>query len=364
MKRTFLYDKHIEQGAKIVDFAGWDMPLHYGSQISEHKSVRNDAGIFDVSHMRYLSIQGEDATSFLRLIICGDVATLCAGKGLYSCMLNELGGIIDDLIVYMVGDNDYRLVINAGTAANDIAWMKQNIASKSVSITEHQDMCILALQGPNARDKFSAIFPQYAAAAELKRFHFAVVDDVFIARTGYTGEDGYEIVVSQDKAAQHWDALLQGGFAPAGLGCRDTLRLEAGLSLYGMDLDEKHSPLSSALSWTIHWDNNVDDAREFIGKQALIQEKTDGIKEKIIGLYMIKPGVIRSGNTVITDVGEGTITSGSFSPTLGYSIALARVPAASSSADYNVEIRGERIEVGVVRPPFVKNGKPNEKINR
>lgn len=364
MKKTFLYDKHVELGAKIVDFAGWDMPLHYGSQINEHKSVRSSSGIFDVSHMRFIGIKGEGAFELLNKIICGDPARLMAGKGLYSCMLNKEGGIIDDLIVYMLGDNDYRMVINAGTADNDIAWIKQNNEYDTTLLTEYRDMCILAMQGPKARDNFSTAFPFYTNAEKLERFNFTVIDETFIARTGYTGEDGYEIVVPQSSAKEHWDMAIKGGFSPAGLGCRDTLRLEAGLSLYGNDLDEKHSPLSSALSWTVHWKDLKDKERNFIGKDALLREKNSGVKEKITGLYMKGPGIMRQGNTVWSNSGKGVITSGSFSPTLGYSIALARIPFDSLADSCEVEIRGERIKVGLVRPPFVKKGNPNEKINR
>ncbi|MBE8182735.1 MAG: glycine cleavage system aminomethyltransferase GcvT [Candidatus Portiera sp.] len=368
MKKTTLYDKHIEASAKMVDFAGWGMPLHYGSQISEHKSVRSDAGIFDVSHMRFLSIGGEDATAFLRLLICGDVQTLIDGQGLYSCLLTEQGGIIDDLIVYKINSNDYRMVVNAGTATKDIAWMEKQLNALGfagkVTLSEHNDKNILALQGPNACAKFAAAFPEYAAAQELDKFHFASYadGDVFVARTGYTGEDGYEVVISDSVVIDFWDKLMASGFVPTGLGCRDTLRLEAGMSLYGNDLDEEHSPLSSALSWAVHWNKDAAEPRDFIGKNHLLQEKEAGVQQKIVGIYMTTPGVLRSGTKVTTEQGEGVLTSGGFSPTLNHSIALARIPFAHKGSECSLTIRDKEVAAKIVRPPFVKDGKANEKM--
>ncbi len=366
MKKTTLYDKHIQAGAKMVDFAGWDMPLHYGSQISEHKSVRSDAGIFDVSHMRFLTIGGEGATAFLRLLICGDVETLAEGQGLYSCMLNERGGIIDDLIVYKMDVGNYRMVVNAGTASKDIKWMREQLnalgLSDKVTLNEHTDKNILALQGPNARDKFAKAFPEYSAANELSRFHFANYGDVFIARTGYTGEDGYEAVVADSVVNDFWDKLMAAGFAPAGLGSRDTLRLEAGLSLYGNDLDDEHSPLCSALGWTVNWNKDSAEPRDFIGRQALVQEKEAGVQQKIVGIYITTPGVLRSGTVVQTPEGEGVLTSGGFSPTLNHSVALGRIPFAHKGDECSVVMRDKEVAAKIVRPPFVKDGKASEKI--
>lgn len=362
MKQTKLYNKHLQAGAKLVDFAGWDMPLHYGSQINEHKNVRSDAGIFDVSHMRFLSIIGSDAEAFLRSLICGDVKALDEMLGLYSCMLKDSGGIIDDLIAYKIGPNDYRMVVNAGTAAKDLEWMRKQAEAHQVDIEEHMDRSILALQGPQARAKFATAFPNYQVADELKRLHFTIIDDIFIARTGYTGEDGYEIVVPNDVAEEVWDKLLAVGFAPAGLGSRDTLRLEAGLSLYGNDLDEEHSPLASALSWTVNWNKDDDEERDFIGKQTLLKEKEEGIKHRLVGVYITTPGVLRSGAKVQMEEGEGVLTSGGFSPTLNHSIALARIPFAYKGDECQVEMRHKLVDARIVRPPFVKNGKASDKI--
>ena len=365
MKRTKLNEKHKAAGAKLVDFAGWDMPLHYGSQINEHKNVRQDAGVFDVSHMRYLSISGKDATAFLRKLICGDVGTLSDNQGLYSCMLNENGGIIDDLIAYKIKDGDYRMVINAGTAAKDLAWMREQAAGMELELMENDASSILALQGPNARAKFLKIFPELKAADELQKFHFSVIEGWFIARTGYTGEDGYEVVVPNEMAEEIWDKLLAGGFAPAGLGSRDTLRLEAGLSLYGNDLDEENSPLASALGWTVNWGkNNGDDAKErdFNGKQAMLKEKEAGVKHRIVGVYITTPGVLRAGAKVSTPEGDGKLTSGGFSPTLNHSIGLARIPFAHKGGECQVEMRDKMVDAKIIRPPFVKEGKPSEKL--
>ena len=362
MKKTKLYEKHVQAGAKMVDFAGWDMPLHYGSQINEHKVVRSDAGIFDVSHMRFLTIQGVDAEGFMRRLICGDVASISENQGLYSCMLNENGGIIDDLIAYKIDNDNYHMVVNAGTAAKDLAWMHQQAGGMQVEIIENEDRSILALQGPKARDKFASAFPEHQAASALNKFHFTIIKDMFIARTGYTGEDGYEIVIPNEQAEDVWDRIIGAGFTPAGLGSRDTLRLEAGLSLYGNDLDEDHSPLASALSWTVNWNKDDDQPRDFIGKEALLKEKEAGIKHRLVGLYITTPGVLRAGSKAQTPEGEGVLTSGGFSPTLNHSIALARIPFAHKGGECQVNMRDKLIDARIIRPPFVKDGKASDKI--
>ena len=356
-KRTPLYDRHLAAGARMVDFGGWDMPLHYGSQIEEHHQVRRDAGMFDVSHMAVVDITGLDAKPWLQRLLANDVARLGEiGRALYSAMLNIDGGILDDLIVYRTEDG-YRLVLNAGTRDKDLAWMQQQVDGAAVTLTERTELAMLAVQGPRARELCASVLSESRAAliSILKPFEGQPEGTWFIARTGYTGEDGLEIMLPADEVAELWQALLDAGCQPCGLGARDTLRLEAGLNLYGADIDERTSPLAANMGWTIAW-QPVD--REFIGRQALEAQRQAGDQPKQVGLVLNERAVLRAHQTVIVDgVGEGEITSGSFSPTLGCSIALARVPAATGSTA-RVDIRGRQLDVRVIRPGFVRNGKP------
>jgi aminomethyltransferase len=355
-KRTPFYDLHVQANAKIVDFAGWDMPLHYGSQIQEHHQVRQHAGMFDVSHMGVVDLHGTDAGPYLRRLVANNVDRLMDGKALYTCMLNENGGVIDDLIVYKVAADFYRVVINAGTREKDIAWMKLQSESFDVSLTERTDLAMLAIQGPEAREKITRILPaaQAEAAIALKPFTFAVFGDWFVARTGYTGEDGYEIIFPATDTARLWSACLNAGVVPCGLGARDTLRLEAGLNLYGSDMDETVTPLESNLSWTVIMDPAD---RAFIGREALEKQKQQGVKRRLVGLVLDGPGVIRNHQKVIVaGDGVGEVTSGGYSPTLEKSIALARVPV-DIGAQCFVEIRNKQIPAQVIKPPFVRNGK-------
>lgn len=357
-QRTALYEKHQESDAKLVDFAGWDMPIHYGSQLNEHKQVRADAGMFDVSHMVILDLQGDDAKAFLQNLLANDVEKISqqVGKALYSCMLNHDGKVIDDLIVYYLADNFYRIVVNAGTRTKDIAWMQQQLGDYQAVLTEREDWSMIAVQGPNARDKAcSVLSPDEAQSAKaLKIFVGASIGDYFIARTGYTGEDGFEIMVNNQQVAKLWDQLLAAGVKPIGLGARDTLRLEAGMNLYGTDMDETTSPLISGLTWTVAWQP---ESRNFIGRAALEQEKEEGVQQKFVGLVLEDRGVLRGHQTVITATGaEGEITSGTFSPSLGRAIALARVPVDIGDT-CKVAIRNRYLTAKVVKPQFVRHGK-------
>lgn len=356
-QRTALYEQHIQAGAKMVDFAGWDMPIHYGSQIEEHHQVRKDAGMFDVSHMVILDLEGPQARDFLRKLLANDVARLKdAGKALYSCMLTPEGGVIDDLIVYFLSDTQYRIVVNAGTREKDIAWMQEQIQSFDARLTERSDLSMIAVQGPNAREKMASLLPDTEAkeALELGVFFGQQIGSLFIARTGYTGEDGFEIMVSNDEAAQLWQWLVDAGVAPTGLGARDTLRLEAGMNLYGTDMDENISPLEAGLNWTIAWEP---EDRDFIGRGPLEAQRGRDDLHRFVGLVLEGRGVLRGHQKVILpDGSEGEITSGSFSPTLNQAIAMARVPA--SIADrVEVEIRGKHLPARRVKMPFVRNGK-------
>lgn len=354
--RTPLYDSHLAAGAKVVDFGGWDMPLHYGSQIEEHHQVRRGAGMFDVSHMAVVDVTGADAKAWLQYLLANDVARLGEpGKALYTAMLNTEGGILDDLIVYRT-DDGYRLVLNAGTRSKDLAWMRQQADDFSVTITERDELAMIAIQGPRARELCASIVSESRAAliSILKPFEGQPEGTWFIARTGYTGEDGLEIMLPAEEAVAFWRALSEAGCKPCGLGARDTLRLEAGLNLYGSDIDEQTSPLAGNMGWTIAWEPQD---RDFIGRQALEAQRQAGDQPRQVGLVLNERAVLRGHQKVMVDgVGEGEITSGSFSPTLGCSIALARVPAATG-ATASVEIRGKLLEVQVIRPGFVRNGK-------
>jgi len=356
-KQTPFYQCHLDANAKVVDFGGWDMPLHYGSQLDEHHTVRQDAGMFDVSHMTIIDIQGEKATDFLRHLLTNDVAKLTeSGKALYTGMLNHEGGVIDDLIVYFIDQSNYRIVVNASTREKDIAWISQQAQDFSVTVSENNHFAMLAIQGPEAIAKTNQILSeaQKQAVKELKVFFAVDSEGFFIARTGYTGEDGYEIMVPSDQASAFWNKLLQAGVKPCGLGARDTLRLEAGMNLYGNEMDEDISPLEANMGWTVTWQP---EERDFIGKSALIAQKETGVKNKLVGLILEGKGIIRSGMKVILDNGEqGTTTSGTMSPSLKKSIAIARVPKTVGES-VMVEIRGKHIPAKVVKASFVRMGK-------
>ena len=339
----------------MVGFAGWDMPLHYGSQVEEHHAVRTGAGVFDVSHMTVVDIAGRNAPAFLRRLLAGDVARLAEiGQALYTTLLNEAGGIIDDLIAYRMPQG-YRLVVNAATRAKVLDWLRQHVTGEvagEVNVAE-RDMAILAVQGPEAIARCESVGVVQAAALPA-RFNAVIAGTWTIARTGYTGEDGLEIMLPDAEAPELWRRLLAVGVRPAGLAARDTLRLEAGLNLYGQDMDESVSPLAANLGWTVHWSPQD---RRFIGRRALEQERAAGAASKLTGLALTVRGVMRPGQRVLTNSGEGTVTSGLFSPTLGYSIALARLPAEASQA-VDVLIRDKPRPARIVRPPFVSSGNP------
>jgi len=354
--KTPHYDKHVEAGARIVDFGGWDMPLHYGSQKEEHFAVRQNAGVFDVSHMTIVDLTGEHARDFLQYLVANDVAKLKDyGKALYTCMLNADGGVVDDLIVYYMSDTDYRMVVNAATREKDLAWIREHAGAFDIEVVERSELAMLAVQGPNARELAApCIDAEYREAAlALKPFYGMDAGEWFVARTGYTGEDGWEIVMPAADAHSAWDRLLAAGVSPAGLGARDTLRLEAAMNLYGSDMDETVSPLEAGLAWTIAWEPAE---RDFIGRSAIEALRNSPDRQRFVGLLLEDKGVLRNHQKVVVDgVGEGEITSGGFSPTIGRSIALARVPA----GDYDraqVEVRGKLLDVRIVKTPFVRNG--------
>lgn len=373
--RTPLYDQHVELGAKMVDFGGWDMPIHYGSQLEEHHQVRRDAGMFDVSHMVVSDFKGDKVREFLKTLLANNVDKLkTPGRALYTCMLNAKGGVIDDLIVYYLNDTWYRIVSNAGTRDKDMAWM--NAAAREfggVTMTERPDLAMIAVQGPNAKEKVYAALGENLreTAGKLKPFHSVTIGELMIATTGYTGEDGFEIILPAKAAVFTWQMLGEAGVKPIGLGARDTLRLEAGMNLYGSDMDETTTPLESGLAWTVALEPKE---RKFIGREALEKQLATGVPRQLVGLLLEDKGVLRNHMKVFCPQGddardgggraasgtaaEGEIMSGSFSPTLSQSIALARVPAGIAlGARVEVDVRGKRLTAKVVKYPFVRNGK-------
>jgi aminomethyltransferase len=364
-EKTVLNDTHRALGARMVDFGGWDMPINYGSQIEEHHAVRRDAGMFDVSHMTVIDLHGPRTREFLRHLLANNIDKLkVGGKALYSCMLNEQGGVIDDLIVYFFDEAHFRLVVNAATRAKDLAWIERQAAPFEVQINERADFAMIAVQGPHARAKVIALLHEgdRPRIEKLGRFSAAAAQGphgmpLFIARTGYTGEDGFEIIVPNEHAVALWQALADAGVHPAGLGARDTLRLEAGMNLYGQDMDENVSPWEANLGWTI----TLDEGRDFIGRAALEAQKAAGVPRVMVGLVLDGKGVLRHGQKVLTTHGEGEILSGSFAPTLDKAVAFARIPA-GDPGEVRVDIRGREVPVRVVKYPFVRDGKPCEGI--
>ncbi|EIL93323.1 MULTISPECIES: glycine cleavage system aminomethyltransferase GcvT [Rhodanobacter] len=364
-EKTVLNATHRALGARMVDFGGWDMPINYGSQIEEHHAVRREAGMFDVSHMTVIDLHGARVRDFLRHLLANSVDKLKVhGKALYSCMLDERGGVIDDLIVYYLGDEFYRLVVNAGTRAKDLAWIERQAQAFEVQVKERPEFAMIAVQGPAARAKVLGLLHEVdrQRIEKLGKFAAAAAQGphgmpLFVARTGYTGEDGFEIVVPAEHAVALWEALAAAGVAPAGLGARDTLRLEAGMNLYGQDMDETVTPWEANLGWTIA----LDEGRDFIGRAALEQQKAAGVPRVMVGLVLDDKGVLRHGQKVLTANGEGEILSGSFAPTLNKAVAFARIPA-GEPGDVRVDIRGREVPVRLVKYPFVRDGKPCEGI--
>jgi aminomethyltransferase len=342
----------------MVVFAGWDMPLHYGSQLDEHHAVRRDAGVFDVSHMRAIDVAGNGATDYLRHLLANDVVKLGPGGALYSCLLNESGGIQDDLIVHRLDAQRYRLVVNAATTARDVAWLAAHRPPPQVTVVDRGDLAILSVQGPRAREHVAGLLASAdgTRVLALAAFHGLDVDyagtQAYCSRTGYTGEDGFEILVAATRVGTLWDALVAAGVRPCGLGARDTLRLEAGLNLYGSDMDEQTTPLECGLAWTVTWDPE----RDFVGRRALQTQLRAGVQHALVGLVLEERGVLRAHQRVITAGGDGETTSGSYSPTLERGIALARVPVATAGR-VQVQLRDRLLAARVVKPPFVRHGR-------
>ncbi len=354
--KTPLYNAHLSANGKMVDFHHWSLPLHYGSQLSEHKSVRVDAGIFDVSHMTIVDILGAGGRHFLRKLLTNDIDTLpYSGRALYSCMCNEHGGIIDDLIVYQRASDSFRLVLNSATYAQDLAWLQHQSQGYSVGLQQRKELAIVAIQGPNALQKTVPVLnaAQQDALSTLQPFECVDCDNWFIARTGYTGEDGLEIILPAADSLILWDKLLDAGVQPCGLAARDSLRLEAGLMLYGQDMDLSTNPLESSLAWTVKFQP---DDRDFIGKGALLAARQRGVARKLVGLILDEKGVMRTGQKVRTSAGVGLITSGTYSAQLNKSIALARFPTTDATTAF-IDVRGKEYPVRIGPTRFIKQGK-------
>ncbi len=350
--KTPLFSAHQQLDGRLVDFGGWHLPVHYGSQVEEHHAVRQSVGMFDVSHMTVVDLTGSDCRRFLATLLANNVAKLTEpGRALYTCMLNPEGGIIDDLIVYARANEEFRLVVNAATRVNDLAWINEQAKAFNVEVLERPEIAMIAVQGPNARAAVHNLLdePATASVEALGRFRAYDGPELFVARTGYTGEDGYELLMDASKAPRWWQNLLDAGVTACGLGARDTLRLEAGLNLYGQDMTVSTTPAESNLQWTV----DLTEERNFIGREALVKQLEAGVERQLVGLVLEGRGVLRHGQVVITDHGEGDVTSGTFSPTLKQSVALARVPAGKLQ-QVMVEIRGKQVPARIVRPPFVK----------
>ena len=368
--KTVLNETHRALGAKMVDFGGWDMPIHYGSQLDEHHQVRRDAGMFDVSHMTVVDLTGARVREFLRHLVANSVDKLQKpGKALYTAMLNPQGGVIDDLIVYFMSEDWFRLVVNAATREKDVAWITGQAEAFDVVVCERPEFGMVAVQGPTARERVIGLLREEDRVPVSKLLRFSAREaktsdgvEVFVARTGYTGEDGFEVIVPEDQTIAFWNALLAAGVKPAGLGARDTLRLEAGMNLYGQDMDDTVSPFEAALAWTVV----LDEGRDFIGRGALEAQQAAGAARQMIGLVMDEKGVLRHGQKVLTAHGEGEILSGTFSPSIGKAIAFARVPAGEiplgDAGGVRVDIRGREMPVRVVKFPFVRDGKIQDGI--
>lgn len=349
--KTPLFNQHLALNAKIVDFGGWALPVNYGSQIDEHKAVRQSCGMFDVSHMTVSDVHGPQTLEFLSLVLANDIKKVSgtSGKALYSCMLNEQGGVIDDLIVYFLNDQHCRIVTNAGTNKKDMAWLQKHADKFDVSLTEQPQLALLAVQGPDAIAMCSKVLPNDLATVmnQLERFQGGFAAKEFIGRTGYTGEDGVELIISAELANTLWEKFSKSGVQACGLGARDTLRLEAGMALYGNDLDEQHTPLESGLKWTI----STKDERQFIGRDAL-NHTSD---KNMVGLALLDRGVLRGDQEIF--VGEdkiGEVTSGTFSPTLEKSIGLARINRNLQKGDeVEILVRKKRLKAVIEKYPFI-----------
>ena len=359
-KRTPLYDLHRELGAKLIDFGGWEMPVQYSGILEEHKAVRERVGVFDVSHMGEFEVIGSGATAFLQRLTPNDVGKLTDGHAHYSAFLTGKGTFVDDLLVYRRGADSYMLVVNAGNTPKDFAWAS-SLAEKDVHLANKtDDIALLAVQGPRA----GALVDRVAAerVTDLPYYAFKTTrvfgEPALVSRTGYTGEDGFEIYLERALAEKVMRGLLEEGRAfgilPCGLGARDTLRLEAKMCLYGNDIDETVTPWEADLGWVVKMQKG-----DFLGRDALAQQKAEGVSRKLVGFEMVDRGIARHGYPAKTAHGPGVVTSGTHSPTFGKPIGLALLPTAASSvgSEFEIEIRGRQAKARVVPTPFYRRKK-------
>jgi aminomethyltransferase len=353
LKTTPLYDCHVALAAKVIDFGGWAMPVNYPSGIlDEHKTVRTAAGIFDVSHMGEVEFKGPRAAEAVQRLVTNDVAKLTDGKAMYTVACRPSGGIVDDLIVYRRGAEDFLIVVNASNIDKDVAWFKENAGSICDVVDRSDELSLLAVQGPKAVALVQSLAD--APVASLPSFGFRTCKvngaNVTVARTGYTGEDGFEIFAANADAPALWNQLLDAGqsvgLKPIGLGARDTLRLEAKLCLYGNDIDEEHTPLEAGLGWVVK-------GKGYIGEEALAKQKSEGVKRKLVCFVMKERGIARHGYPIVEG---GVVTSGTTGPTVGMAIGMGYVPSdkAEPGTSITVDCRGKSVRAEVVKGPFYK----------
>ncbi|GAC1398346.1 MAG: glycine cleavage system aminomethyltransferase GcvT [Ktedonobacteraceae bacterium] len=364
LKRTPLYEQHLELGARIVDFSGWEMPVQYTSILEEHEAVRTHAGLFDVSHMGEFKVEGAGALAFLQSLVPNDVTRLALHQALYTQLCRTDGNVIDDLLIYRLAEEQYMLVVNAGNIAKDLAWVKEHGKHLSdVTITDQSDYtALLALQGPEAQAILQSLTEVDLTSIRYYYCEAGLVDGIncLISRTGYTGEDGFELYCAPVDVVELWQKLLATGKAhgllPAGLGARDTLRLEAALCLYGHELDEQTNPLEAGLGWTV----KLKKAEQFLGREALQQVKGSGPQKQLVGIEMVERGVARGGYALYDNEQHvGIVTSGAPGPTVHKNIALGYVDPAHAvvGSTIQVDIRGKRLAARIVPLPFYKRQK-------
>ncbi len=357
LKRTPLYESHREAGGKMVDFAGWEMPVQYAGVIEEHRAVRTAAGLFDVSHMGEVRVRGAGAEAFLQRLTPNDVSKLAPGRAHYSGLLTERGTYVDDLLIYRLAADDFLVVVNASNAERDFEWISSRVEGDVEVVNQSDQYALLALQGPKAVGILASLTETDLSAIKYYGFAQGKVDGVpaLLSRTGYTGEDGFELYLSPEDAPAIWRRLLAAGVVPAGLGARDTLRLEAAMALYGHEIDETTTPFEAGLGWVVKLEKG-----DFLGRDALAAQKAQGIPRKLVGFEVQGRGIARQGHGVVSNGGNvgaiGAVTSGTWSPTFEKALGMAYVPPdlAAPGTALAIDVRGKALPAAVVELPFYK----------